>query len=125
RGGDGFDMMRRNPRQLCCRLFHLLIIFDCDGQAAIGLSSAALRRKEPAMPFLASAADAAYALIRPLVHASDGEAAHDLTLAALQPLPRARRALTSPALATELAGLAFPNPVGLAPGFDKDARVAH
>src|SRR3546814_14007308 len=24
-----------------------------------------------------------------------------------------------------LAGLAFPNPVGLAPGFDKDARVAH
>jgi len=77
------------------------------------------------MPFLASAADAAYALVRPLVHASDGEAAHDLTLAALQPLPRARRALTSPALATELAGLAFPNPVGLAPGFDKDARVAH
>ncbi|SNT28574.1 quinone-dependent dihydroorotate dehydrogenase [Sphingopyxis indica] len=77
------------------------------------------------MSFLASAADAAYALIRPFVHASDGEAAHDLTLAALQPLPRARRALTSPALATELAGIAFPNPVGLAPGFDKDARVAH
>ena len=35
------------------------------------------------------------------------------------------QALTSPALATELAGLKFPNPVGLAPGFDKDARVAH
>lgn len=77
------------------------------------------------MPFLASAADTAYALVRPFVHASDGEAAHNLTLAALQPLPRARRALTSPALATELAGIAFPNPVGLAPGFDKDARVAH
>mgnify|MGYP001277102457 CR=1 FL=1 len=77
------------------------------------------------MTLLASAADAAYALVRPLVHASDGEAAHDLTLGALQLLPRARRALTSPALATELAGLRFPNPVGLAPGFDKDARVAH
>src|SRR3546814_4609004 len=89
------------------------------------LSSAALQRKGPAMSLVASAADAAYARVRPLVHASDGEAAHNLTLAALQPLPRARRALTSPALATELAGIAFPNPVGLAPGFDKNARVAH
>ena len=77
------------------------------------------------MSLFASATDAAYALVRPIVHASDGEAAHDWTLGALQPLPRARGALTSPGLATELAGLAFPNPVGLAPGFDKDARVAH
>ncbi|MGN6288511.1 MAG: quinone-dependent dihydroorotate dehydrogenase [Sphingopyxis terrae] len=77
------------------------------------------------MSLFASAADAAYGLVRPVVHATDGEAAHNLTLAALQPLPRARAALTSPALATELAGLHFPNPVGLAPGFDKDARVAH
>lgn len=73
----------------------------------------------------ASLADAAYALVRPIVHATDGEAAHNLTLNALQTLPRARTALTSPALEVELAGLRFPNPVGLAPGFDKDARVAH
>ncbi len=77
------------------------------------------------MSLFASAADAAYALVRPIVQATDGEAAHNLTLSALQPLPRARTALTSPVLATELAGLHFPNPVGLAPGFDKDARVAH
>lgn len=77
------------------------------------------------MSIFASLTDTAYALVRPLVHATDGEAAHNLTLAALEPLPRARAALTSPALATELAGIAFPNPVGLAPGFDKDARVAH
>ncbi|MBN8842142.1 MAG: quinone-dependent dihydroorotate dehydrogenase [Sphingomonadales bacterium] len=77
------------------------------------------------MSLFASAADTAYALVRPFVHATDGEAAHNLTLNALQPLPRARCALTSPALATEVAGLHFPNPVGLAPGFDKDARVAH
>ncbi len=77
------------------------------------------------MSLFASLTDAAYALVRPIVHATDGEAAHNLTLSALQPLPRARHALTSPALATELAGLKFPNPVGLAPGFDKDARVAH
>ncbi|MBL0768368.1 quinone-dependent dihydroorotate dehydrogenase [Sphingopyxis sp. XHP0097] len=77
------------------------------------------------MSLFASLTDAAYALVRPVVHATDGEAAHNLTLNALQPLPRARHALTSPALATHFAGIEFPNPVGLAPGFDKDARVAH
>src|SRR3546814_5236434 len=77
------------------------------------------------MSLFASLTDAAYALVRPIVHATDGEVAHNLTLNALQPLPRARHALTSPVLATEFAGLHFPNPVGVAPGFDKDARVAH
>ena len=76
------------------------------------------------MTLFASLTDAAYALVRPIVHATDGEAAHNLTLSALEPLPRAHGALTSPILRTELAGLSFPNPVGLAPGFDKDARVA-
>lgn len=77
------------------------------------------------MTLFSSVADAAYSLVRPLVHATDGEAAHNLTLNALQPLPRARSALTSRVLETRFAGLTFPNPVGLAPGFDKDARVAH
>jgi len=76
------------------------------------------------MSLFASLTDAAYALVRPIVHATDGEAAHNLTLSALESLPRARVALTSPILATKLAGITFPNPVGLAPGFDKDARVA-
>lgn len=76
------------------------------------------------MSLFASLTDAAYALARPIVHASDGEAAHNLTIAALEPLPPAKTALTSPILATEVAGLRFPNPVGLAPGFDKDARAA-
>ena len=55
------------------------------------------------MSLFASLTDSAYALVRPIVHATDGEAAHNLTLSALQPLPRARHALTSPVLATELA----------------------
>ena len=76
------------------------------------------------MSLFASLTDAAYALVRPIVHATDGEAAHNLTLAALEPLPGARSALTSPILRVEVAGLTFPNPVGLAPGFDKDARAA-
>lgn len=65
-----------------------------------------------------------YKLARPLLFAFDAERAHDWTLAALRTLPRNGSALTSPRLACNLAGLHFPGPVGLAPGFDKNARVA-
>jgi dihydroorotate dehydrogenase len=55
----------------------------------------------------------------------DPEVAHELTLAALGaglgPRPRAA---AETILATEFAGLKFAHPVGLAPGFDKDARAA-
>ena len=77
------------------------------------------------MTLLATLADTMFALARPVVHATDAEAAHSLTITALERLPRARCAVTSPVLATTLAGIDFPNPVGLAPGFDKDARVPH
>lgn len=76
------------------------------------------------MSLIASFVDRAYALARPLIHKMDGENAHNLTLDALEKLPAARTPLTSAVLATKVAGLNFPNPVGLAPGFDKDARVA-
>ena len=67
--------------------------------------------------------DALWRVLRPAAHALDPEAAHEGTLAALErlPLPPARAA--DPRLATEAFGLVFPNPVGLAAGFDKDARV--
>ncbi len=65
-----------------------------------------------------------YKLTRPLVFALDAETAHDLTLSALKLLPAGKSAQTSPRLASQVAGLAFPNPVGLAPGFDKNARIA-
>lgn len=77
------------------------------------------------MSLIASLVDGAYALARPLIHKMDGENAHNLTLDALEKMPAARQPLTSSILATNVAGLHFPNPVGLAPGFDKDARVAH
>lgn len=76
------------------------------------------------MSLIASLVDSAYALARPLIHKMDGENAHNLTLDALEKMPAARKPLTSDLLATKVAGLHFPNPVGLAPGFDKDARVA-
>ena len=77
------------------------------------------------MTMIATLADTLFAAARPLVHASDAEAAHSLTITALERLPCARCAVTSPMLATRVAGIDFPNPVGLAPGFDKDARVPH
>lgn len=54
----------------------------------------------------------------------DPERAHDLALAALArglvPMPGAR---DRPRLRTRLAGLDLPNPLGLAAGFDKNARA--
>ena len=52
------------------------------------------------------------------------ETAHDLTLALLGkvPLP-ARRLGDPPMLRVQALGLSFPNPVGLAAGFDKNAAV--
>ncbi|GGD45477.1 quinone-dependent dihydroorotate dehydrogenase [Sinisalibacter lacisalsi] len=58
------------------------------------------------------------------LHRFGPEAAHGLSLMALKagvaPVPGLR---TSPALATTVAGLKLPNPVGLAAGYDKNAEV--
>ena len=52
------------------------------------------------------------------------EMAHELTLRALELGLGPRAGEDDPALATEAAGLRLPNPLGLAAGFDKDARVS-
>lgn len=49
------------------------------------------------------------------------ERAHRLTLAALAAMPVRAAAPSDPRLAVEAFGLRFPNPLGLAAGFDKDA----
>jgi len=65
-----------------------------------------------------------YPLIRPLVFALEAERAHRLTIAALKLRPVHRQQPSSPSsLAIKDTGLDFPNPIGLAPGFDKDAEV--
>jgi dihydroorotate dehydrogenase len=66
---------------------------------------------------------ALYPLVRPLAFALDAERAHRLTVGALKRLPPGRPAAPDEALAVAVAGLHFPNPVGLAAGFDKDAEV--
>ena len=70
-------------------------------------------------------ADLLFKLARPMLSALDPERAHGLTIAALKlglarPL---RREPDDPILATKVWKLTFPNPVGLAAGFDKGAEV--
>jgi dihydroorotate dehydrogenase len=64
-----------------------------------------------------------YSLLRPLIFSLDAERAHRLTIAALKLVPGGEGAKADPVLASQVAGLDFPNPVGLAAGFDKDAEV--
>ena len=66
---------------------------------------------------------ALYPLLRPLAFALDAERAHRLTIAALKLLPAGLPPKPDPVLSIRVAGLDFPNPVGLAAGFDKDAEV--
>ena len=62
-------------------------------------------------------------LVRPLVFALDAERAHRLTIRALKAIPPGLPPRKDPVLAIRVAGLDFPNPIGLAAGFDKDAEV--
>ncbi|QCI94029.1 quinone-dependent dihydroorotate dehydrogenase [Novosphingobium sp. EMRT-2] len=64
-----------------------------------------------------------YRLLRPLLFRVPAEQAHRLTLMALGAAPLARRLAPEPALTQRVAGIVFPNPVGMAPGFDKNAQV--
>ena len=67
-----------------------------------------------------------FRLARPAIFALDSETGHRLAIAALKALPmRGPRSSVAErrALSTTVAGLNFPNPVGVAAGFDKDAEV--
>ena len=63
-----------------------------------------------------------YALARPVLHALDPEMAHRLTIRGLALLP-SRPARDDPRLAVQAFGQLFPNPIGLAAGYDKQAEV--
>lgn len=65
-----------------------------------------------------------YNLLRPALFRMDPERAHGLAIAALNFLPAfsAKVDLASPLVST-VAGITFPSPVGMAAGFDKDAKV--
>jgi dihydroorotate dehydrogenase len=63
---------------------------------------------------------------RPAIFALDSETGHRLAIKALKAVPLSTSKglhCEDQRLATEVAGLVFPNPVGVAAGFDKDAEV--
>ncbi len=62
-------------------------------------------------------------LSRPLLRALDPEDAHALTVKALKHMPLPRSAADPPELGVRAFGLEFPNPVGIAAGFDKNGDV--
>jgi dihydroorotate dehydrogenase len=70
-----------------------------------------------------------YPLIRPLLRLVPAETAHRLSIAALSAglgawlVDRSAAECDPPILGQRLFGLDFPNPIGLAAGYDKDARV--
>ena len=64
-----------------------------------------------------------YPILKPAIFALDAERAHRLTIQAMKVKPAGNPAAPDPMLAVRVAGLDFPNPVGLAAGFDKDAEV--
>ena len=60
----------------------------------------------------------------PLLRCLEPEKAHDISITAMQSslFPGPGR-LTSDRLSIDIAGLKFPNPIGLAAGYDKNAMV--
>jgi dihydroorotate dehydrogenase len=59
----------------------------------------------------------------PMLHSINAESAHNLTVFALQRFPLPPAPADDDILALNVFGLDFPNPIGMAAGFDKDARV--
>jgi len=66
---------------------------------------------------------ALFPLLQPLVRRVDPEAAHDMAITALEKLPLPACGPDDPRLRNTAFGLDFANPVGIAAGFDKNARV--
>lgn len=64
-----------------------------------------------------------YSLLRPALFRLPAETAHTLTIAALRLGGHEERGAPEPRLCQRVAGITFPNPVGMAAGFDKNAEV--
>jgi dihydroorotate dehydrogenase len=62
-------------------------------------------------------------LARPLLRVLDPETAHSVVIKGLNFTPASRAPADDSRLAVDILGLKFPNPVGIAAGFDKHAEV--
>ncbi len=64
-----------------------------------------------------------FGFARPLIHSLDAEAAHNAAVKALALMPARKCGPDDARLGVSAFGLSFPNPVGLAAGFDKNAEA--
>ena len=64
-----------------------------------------------------------YSIFRPFLFLAEAERAHNFSLAALKAAPIPSLSKVNPILGQDIASVHFPNPVGLAPGYDKNAEV--
>ena len=64
-----------------------------------------------------------FKLARPILMSLEPEQAHGLTLAGLKTGLFPKACAAAPSLATTVCGLDFPNPIGIAAGFDKNGEV--
>lgn len=64
-----------------------------------------------------------YAMASPLLFKLHAERAHQLSIAGLKLAPIPSIGFSDPSLHQLVTGLSFANPLGLAPGYDKDAEV--
>ena len=62
-------------------------------------------------------------LVRPLLFALEPETAHRASIAALRLMPPVSCAVADPRLAIDAFGLVFPNPLGMAAGYDNGAEA--
>ena len=70
-----------------------------------------------------SLAGLVFPVLRPILQELDAETAHGLTIRMLKILPSPAAPASDPRLKVRAFGLDFPNPLGLAAGFDKNAEV--
>lgn len=70
-----------------------------------------------------SFASLVFPLASQILSRMDAEKAHRLTIRALDALPASKAPQSDSRLSQQLWGLSFPNPIGLAAGFDKNAEV--
>jgi len=64
-----------------------------------------------------------YSLLRPALFRLDAESAHGLAIKGLKLAAPGKAPRWPDSLASKVAGIHFPNPVGMAAGFDKDGEV--
>lgn len=72
---------------------------------------------------IASLVPALFPLAKRVLHHLEAETAHQLTIRSLSALPASAPQADDPRLAVDVFGRRFPNPVGLAAGFDKQCEV--